>query len=321
MKQQGWGRKHLEKTLKEKKTSSRFSNFVLSISKECAASDVVMTSLLKIRMAKWRNSSMCCAFCHMLTPSFTHIFFRTLFAHLANDRNLSKTGNPEECGGKAKCPTTTIGRQNRLGVVENVINERNMMPEIPNYSLKENGDFSLNRKRHISSIPKNNSEYWLYPSSQQFYNSLMRKNKDIDKNYIDAVVSIHNEVNEESWKQILKYEYMHKKKCNHVTLQRFLGKFDDLSLKAKIRSTFSGYKGEARLARLTNLDDHLTDTTATSREYPNGSKRENNAIRRVQIYIDVRPAMDSLSNVWDREAQNYVVAIKQCGENAEERIN
>ncbi|SCQ17058.1 cytochrome c heme lyase, putative [Plasmodium ovale] len=209
-------------------------------------------------------------------------------------QNLSKTGNPEECGGKAKCPTTTIGRQNRLGVVENVINERNMMPEIPNYSLKENGDFSLNRKRHISSIPKNNSEYWLYPSSQQFYNSLMRKNKDIDKNYIDAVVSIHNEVNEESWKQILKYEYMHKKKCNHVTLQRFLGKFDDLSLKAKIRSTFSG------LGRPFDRHDWYVNRCGTEVKYILDYYNDESINDDKNIYIDVRPAMDSLSNVWDR---------------------
>ncbi|SBT49085.1 cytochrome c heme lyase, putative [Plasmodium ovale wallikeri] len=179
-------------------------------------------------------------------------------------QNLSRTNNPEECGEKAKCPTT-MGRHNRLEEVENVINERNMMPDIPNYSLKKNGDFSLNRKRHISSIPKNNSEYWIYPSSQQFYNSLMRKNKDIDKNYIDAVVSIHNEVNEESWKHILKYEYMHKK-----------------------------------LGRPFDRHDWYVNRCGTEVKYILDYYNDESINDDKNIYIDVRPAMDSLSNVWDR---------------------
>ncbi|ETB61738.1 hypothetical protein YYC_01565 [Plasmodium yoelii 17X] len=137
------------------------------------------------------------------------------------------------------CPLTSQNSEFFL-IKENEINERNMMPNIPNAPIEteKNDNIQLNKKREISSIPKNNNEYWLYPSPQQFYNSLIRKNKDIDKVDVDSVVNIHNDVNEESWKSILKYEHMHKKKCEKVTLQRFCGKFDDLSIKAKFRSIY-----------------------------------------------------------------------------------
>ncbi|SCM26530.1 cytochrome c heme lyase, putative [Plasmodium chabaudi chabaudi] len=196
---------------------------------------------------------------------------------------------------KSACPLTSRNSEFFL-IKENEINERNMMPNIPNHSLsiEKDDNIKLNKKRDVSSIPKNDNEYWLYPSPQQFYNSLIRKNKDIDKVDVDAVVSIHNDVNEESWKSILKYEHMHKKKCDKVTLQRFCGKFDDLSFKAKFRSIFS------RLGKPFDRHDWYIDRCGEEVKYILDYYNDESINDDKNIYIDVRPAMRNLSTIWDR---------------------
>ncbi|SOS79800.1 cytochrome c heme lyase, putative [Plasmodium sp. gorilla clade G1] len=210
-------------------------------------------------------------------------------------QNLSPTCTFNKNEEKIKCPSSTkLGCSDGTKIIQHEINERNMMPEIPNVSLTDENDFTFNKKRHVSSIPKNNNEYWVYPSSQQFYNSLIRKNKDIDKNYIDAVVSVHNEVNEESWKQILKYEHMHKRSCTDVTLHRFLGKFDDLSIKARFRSIFSS------MGRPFDRHDWYVNRCGTQVKYILDYYNDESINDDKNIYIDVRPAMNSFSNVWDR---------------------
>ncbi|VWU48943.1 cytochrome c heme lyase, putative [Hepatocystis sp. ex Piliocolobus tephrosceles] len=206
--------------------------------------------------------------------------------------NLGRTNNIEEKDKISKCPSLSKNYKN-IEIMENEINERNMMPNIPNYSLEKDDIVSLNKKRDSSSIPKNKNEYWLYPSPQQFYNSLIRKNKEIDKEYIDAVVSVHNEVNEESWKHILKYEHLHKKRCDHVTLQRFVGRFDDLSLKARFRSIFS------RLGRPFDRHDWYINRCGTEVKYILDYYNDESTNDDKHIYIDVRPAINSFSNLWD----------------------
>ncbi|GAW83622.1 cytochrome c heme lyase [Plasmodium gonderi] len=214
-------------------------------------------------------------------------------------QSLGKTISCNQDDKKVRCPSLLIGETGNSKALNNeVINERNMMPEIPNYALNKDhekgSEYSLNKKRDVSSIPKNSKEYWMYPSPQQFYNSLIRKNKDIDKNYIDAVVTVHNEVNEESWKHILKYEYLHRNKCNEVTLQRFFGKFDDLSVKAKFRSIFS------KLGKPFDRHDWYVNRCGTEVKYILDYYNDESMNDDKNIYIDVRPALNSFSNIWDR---------------------
>lgn len=192
-----------------------------------------------------------------------------------------------------KCPIKSVNSEN-ISWEEN-INERNLMPEIPNYSLEEKNDgVSLSKKRSISSIPKNNNEYWEYPSAQQFYNSLLRKNKYVEKNDVDAVVMVHNEVNEITWNHILKYEYMHKKECNKVTLNRFVGKFDELSFKARFKSLFTN------LGRPFDRHDWYINRCGVEVKYILDYYNDESMNDDKQIYIDARPAPNSISNIWDR---------------------
>src|SRR5256885_1737398 len=65
--------------------------------------------------------------------------------------------------------------------------------------------------RSISSIPKaKSSEYWEYPSPQQFYSALVRKGWETPEESIETMVDIHNFLNEKAWDEILKWEKMKK---------------------------------------------------------------------------------------------------------------
>jgi cytochrome c heme-lyase len=50
------------------------------------------------------------------------------------------------------------------------------------------------------------SDKWVYPSEQQFYNALKRKGYETDEKEIPMVVSIHNDMNERCWQEIVRWE-------------------------------------------------------------------------------------------------------------------
>ncbi|KAF8822908.1 putative cytochrome c1 heme lyase [Cardiosporidium cionae] len=103
------------------------------------------------------------------------------------------------------------------------------------HSEYEKAAFFLSSEREKSTIPSVSGD-WYYPSPKQFYKSILLKGHVVDPADIPTVVSIHNQVNEESWKRIIKFEKLHENVCKDPKLVRFLGRAGDLSLKAKIRS-------------------------------------------------------------------------------------
>ena len=51
---------------------------------------------------------------------------------------------------------------------------------------------------------------------------------------MESVVHVHNGVNEDSWRQVLEWEHMfHRSTCAKPTLQRFVGKSEEPSLKSR----------------------------------------------------------------------------------------
>ena len=64
-----------------------------------------------------------------------------------------------------------------------------------------------------STIPKGGteSETWQYPSPQRFFNAMKKKGYNPHSEDMQAVVSIHNTVNEKCWNEILEYEKFHYK--------------------------------------------------------------------------------------------------------------
>jgi len=108
----------------------------------------------------------------------------------------------------------------------------------------------LSAQREISSIPRatksesshlgssegagdDSNPNWVYPSEQQFYNAMARKNHNPQERDMKSVVPIHNAVNERAWEQILMWEVgMGSEKCGGPRLISFAGKPTERTPKA-----------------------------------------------------------------------------------------
>lgn len=172
------------------------------------------------------------------------------------------------------------------------------MPEISQHSAPDQ-NVDLSRKREVSTIPKAgsnpNEPLWIYPSPQQFYNAMLRKNKDPEADAMDAVVAVHNVTNEKTWDHIMEWESMHFERCPNPSLLRFVGRSEDLSNKAKLKSKFT------HLGKPFDRHDWYVDrcglkTVRYVIDYYDDKKLKDD----VQITIDARPALDSTSAAWDR---------------------
>ncbi|CAM9741383.1 unnamed protein product, partial [Ectocarpus fasciculatus] len=85
----------------------------------------------------------------------------------------------------------------------------NNMPANPNQQPAPGQEKPLSTARVPSTIPKGGEETtWTYPSPQMFWNALSRKGKaeNTEEEDMDIVVSIHNNMNELTWKKILEWE-------------------------------------------------------------------------------------------------------------------
>jgi cytochrome c heme-lyase len=51
---------------------------------------------------------------------------------------------------------------------------------------------------------------WVYPSQQQFYQAMKRKNHQPDPNQMAVIVPLHNAINEQAWAKILQWEQKYK---------------------------------------------------------------------------------------------------------------
>ena len=86
------------------------------------------------------------------------------------------------------------------------------MPATANQQPAPGQRVPLETKRVQSTIPKGGTEStWQYPSPQMFWNSLVRKGKadGATEEDMGVVVSIHNEMNERSWGELMAWERRH----------------------------------------------------------------------------------------------------------------
>ncbi|KAF4615492.1 hypothetical protein D9613_002902 [Agrocybe pediades] len=161
---------------------------------------------------------------------------------------------------------------------------------------------TLSQEREISSIPKPNDEKWVYPSEQQFFAAMARKNHNPQAADMKTIIPIHNAVNERAWSEILKWEAgQGGEACGGVKLVNFKGRPNDKSPKARWNMLL-GY------AAPFDRHDWVVDRCGTRMRYiidfytghSGGPSKEN-----VSFYLDVRPALDSwegvklrLKNLW-----------------------
>lgn len=85
------------------------------------------------------------------------------------------------------------------------LNPLNQMPELVQ-APAPNQTMTLPLARTESTIPRDPSAKWEYPSPQQFYNALVRKGWETPEEHVETMVEIHNFLNEEAWGEVMKWE-------------------------------------------------------------------------------------------------------------------
>ncbi|KNC50113.1 CCHL-1 protein [Thecamonas trahens ATCC 50062] len=152
-----------------------------------------------------------------------------------------------------------------------------------------------------STIPRGDGDddpTWTFPSPARFYNAMRRKGWEPSEDDMAAVVSIHNSMNELTWRRVLEYERLHVAECCEPKLKRFFrvfGSDDDWSPKARLNALI-GYK------KPFDRHDWIVDRCGTEVRYiidfyPGRPLPGTNL---PAIYLDVRPALDTPSALFDR---------------------
>jgi cytochrome c heme-lyase len=82
------------------------------------------------------------------------------------------------------------------------------MPTNLSNAPEKDQNYDLPLEREVSSIPKGDgSGLWEYPSPQQMYNAMRRKGyTDTPTDAVEAMVAVHNYLNEGAWAEILEWE-------------------------------------------------------------------------------------------------------------------
>lgn len=225
-------------------------------------------------------------------------------AFMSSQKDSKPENTPSnDSGSKAKNKTV-------YDVYGQELDRANLMPSTPNQLPSPGQTKPLSTDRVKSTIPKegeDGEDTWTYPSPQMFFNALKRKGKadGVQEDDMDTVVHVHNNMNEQTWKEVMEWEKRyHCQECENPKLKRFQGKPHELSPAARFRMWFRNYpmpfdrhdwvldrcgKAEARYV----IDYYYRDGPDP-------------------IEIHVRPAIDSVSAVVDRvrnRAENMWEAI------------
>ncbi len=193
--------------------------------------------------------------------------------------------------------------------VKDDINPLNMMPPA-NQQPSPGQPFPLPTDRQVSSIPRavpspEGDQFWKYPSQHMFWNAMLRKGwrwqkDDLSAKDMDDIIKIHNANNEQAWQEVLKWEALHARECGHPKLKSFGGKAKDFSPRARIRN-WMGY--ELPFDRHDWVVDRCGKDVRYVIDHYDGGVVD--AKYKFAI-LDVRPAMDSFENVWDRMKVCYM---------------
>ncbi|XP_055677149.1 holocytochrome c-type synthase [Lutzomyia longipalpis] len=214
---------------------------------------------------------------------------------------------PPECPMHDKNSAKTVLRECPVNHSDEV-NPLNMMPPA-NQKPSPGQPFPLPTDRQVSSIPKvtedGGKEFWVYPSQQMFWNAMLRKGwrwkkGDIEQKDMADIIRIHNANNEQAWREVLKWEALHYKECQNPRLKSFGGKAKDYSPRARIRS-WMGY--ELPFDRHDWIVDRCGKDVRYIIDYYDGGVVDKDY---KFALLDVRPAMDSFDNIWDRMMVFYM---------------
>jgi len=196
-------------------------------------------------------------------------------------------------------PTQMVESRSGCPVVG--VNPGNQMPPSVNAPAFPEQAKPLNLNRQSSSIPtakrdNDESETWMYPSEQMFYNAMKRKGWEPSEDDMPAVVAIHNAVNERAWREIQQWEAHQgiSNACGGPKLVRFRGRPKDISPKARFLNLM-GYK--LPFDRHDWIVDRCGQEVRYIIDFYNAAPMPNMT---TALHLDVRPALDSPSLLWER---------------------
>eukprot|EP01038_Epipyxis_sp_PR26KG_P007838 gene7838-10645_t len=216
---------------------------------------------------------------------------------------------------KSECPMNssnqTYKNPNIYNVYGEIINPDNKMPNDANQKPSPTQTQPLDTTRVPSSIPKGGTDdqTWVYPSSQMFWNALARKNKleGVSEKDVDTVISIHNNMNENTWEQVLAWEKLNPRvKGREAKLLRFTGRPDELSPKARLKMFFGHPAPFDRHDWIVDrggnevryIIDYYHDESMI--EFDKTPKHLKDISSMKSIQVDVRPAIQSFKSILDR---------------------
>lgn len=167
--------------------------------------------------------------------------------------------HPPIPAGIDKCPVDESARATWLEVAESTEHPMKSPASSSSSSTPPTGGYRLSTEREVSSIPRSpSSQYshsseqaarpadgeeetgnWVYPSEQQFFNAMMRKNHKPRAPDMRTIVPIHNAVNEKAWEEVLMWEAgKGGDRCGGIRLSSFVGRPKERSPKAWVKTMF-----------------------------------------------------------------------------------
>lgn len=222
----------------------------------------------------------------------------------------SPSGSDSACpvqqgSGKYKNP-------NQYNVYSEKIDPTNNMPAQAKQSMAPGQSSPLDTNRVKSNIPKGgtDNDTWTYPSPQMFWNSLVRKGKveGAEERDMETVVAIHNNMNENTWNQLLAWERLHEVKGEgrEPKLLRFMGRPHDLSPKARLKMLFGHPAPFDRHDWIVDrggeevryVIDYYHNEAGVNADRTPKHLQDSESLR--SILVDVRPALDSPKSFVDR---------------------
>jgi len=228
---------------------------------------------------------------------------------------LTASANKSECpvkhdggsdGWRSECPAHAHLQKDLVMDPQTAdLDPKNMMPPA-NQMPAPDQPFPLPTERVTSSIPKAGTEdNWVYPSPQMFWNAMLRKGwrwkeEQISQKDMNAIISIHNVNNEEAWREVLKWEALHATECIAPKLKSFSGRAQDFSPRARVRH-WLGY--QLPFDRHDWIVDRCGKDVRYVIDYYDAGPVNKETMK--FALLDVRPAMDSWENCWDRMKVAY----------------
>ncbi|GAX76393.1 hypothetical protein CEUSTIGMA_g3838.t1 [Chlamydomonas eustigma] len=191
-----------------------------------------------------------------------------------------------------------------------ILDPRNNMPLEPNQMPCPGQRKPLSTDRVPSIIPKGGTDStWLFPSPQMVFNALKRKGKgdDVTEDDMESFIYAHNNMNENTWRQVMMWERLHSTECGAPTLLKFQGKPHDLSPLAWIRQTLGGPAPFDR-------HDWVVDRCGQEVRYVIDFYFYDEKAGTPEAFeIVARPALDSFDSTLDRIKMNIYLKFAQWG--------